>query len=500
VTEFVDNLRRELEATFKEDISIYFDENLHDGLLETHNVDKSLEGKLNCLVFIPVISQTYYDPKSFAWQNEFCAFNKLVKEDQFGREIRVTGGNVASRILPVKINDLDPEDNARIEEELGGFLRAIEFIYREPGVNRPLTPDDDDNKNLNKTKYRNQINKVAQAIKAIIKGIKDPESKSATEKVKIAEAKAEIGKHKLNWIKIAASVTIIIALLIAGLFILTPVVKKMSGNLATIEKSIAILPFDNLSNDPDQEYFSIGIVDEILDKLFKIGDLKVIARTSSARFKNSTLSLKEIGRELGVSAILEGSVQKSGDNIRITVQLIDTRNEAHLWSEIYDKDISDVFKIQSEVARTIARELKAMITPEARQLIEKIPTSDMEAYDAYLKGTFYLNKLTKKDMETALQYFELAKEKDPQFAMAYSGISRVWACRQQMGIVKVSEATPKTEAAIMKALELDNTQSEIHSTLAAIRVWTRWDWKGGEVSYRKAIELNPNNEGAHSTF
>jgi len=172
VTTFVDNLKKELEATFKEDVSIYFDENPYDGLLDTHNVGKSLEGKLKCLVFVPVISQTYCDPKSFAWQNEFCAFNKLAQEEQFGRDIRVTGDNVASRILPVKINDLDPEDKTLLENELDGVLRAVEFIYREPGVNRPLTPDDDEKKNLNKTKYRNQINKVANAIKEIIKGLK----------------------------------------------------------------------------------------------------------------------------------------------------------------------------------------------------------------------------------------------------------------------------------------------------------------------------------------
>src|SRR3989304_8167629 len=144
VTEFVDNLKRELEATFKEDLSIYFDENPHDGLLETHSVDKSLEGKLKCLIFIPIISQTYCDSKSFAWQNEFCAFNKMAKEDQFGRDIRLSSGNVSSRILPVRIHDLDPEDKALLENELGGFIRGIEFIYKEPGVNRPLKPEDDE--------------------------------------------------------------------------------------------------------------------------------------------------------------------------------------------------------------------------------------------------------------------------------------------------------------------------------------------------------------------
>ena len=172
VSEFVDNLKKELEATFKEEISVYFDINPHDGLLETHSVDKSLEGKLKCLVFIPVISQTYCDPKSFAWQKEFVAFNIMAKEDPFGRDIRLSGGNVASRILPVKIHDLDPEDKILLENELGGVLRAVEFIYREPGVNRPLKPNDDPKENLNRTNYRNQVNKVANAAKEIITAIK----------------------------------------------------------------------------------------------------------------------------------------------------------------------------------------------------------------------------------------------------------------------------------------------------------------------------------------
>src|SRR6478752_1672126 len=133
VTEFVNALKSELESTFKEDISIYFDENPHDGLLETHNVDKSLEGKLKCLIFIPIISQTYCDPKSFAWQHEFIPFNKLAKEDQFGRDVKLSNGNVASRILPVKIHELDTDDKTIIENEIGGVLRAIEFIYKEAG-------------------------------------------------------------------------------------------------------------------------------------------------------------------------------------------------------------------------------------------------------------------------------------------------------------------------------------------------------------------------------
>ncbi len=176
VTHFVDALKTELEATFKEDVSIYFDENPHDGLLETHNVDKSLEGKLKCLIFIPIISQTYCDPKSFAWQHELCAFNKMAKEDQFGRDIKLRNGNVTSRIVPIKIHDLNPEDKALFENELGGVIRAIEFIFKSAGVNRPLRANEDHpHDNLNKTFYRDQINKLANATKEIIECLIHPE-------------------------------------------------------------------------------------------------------------------------------------------------------------------------------------------------------------------------------------------------------------------------------------------------------------------------------------
>jgi tetratricopeptide (TPR) repeat protein len=174
VTEFVDHLKRELEATFKEEISVYFDINPHDGLLETYDINASLKDKLKCLIFVPVISQTYCDIKSFAWLNEFCTFNKFAKTDKLGRDIKLINGNVASRILPVKIHDIDKEDKTLLENELGGVLRAVDFIYTEPGINRPLKPNDNKNENQNKTDYRNQLNKLANAIKEIIGSMKNP--------------------------------------------------------------------------------------------------------------------------------------------------------------------------------------------------------------------------------------------------------------------------------------------------------------------------------------
>jgi hypothetical protein len=197
VTEFVDHLKQELEATFKEEVSVYFDINPHDGLLETHSVDRSLEEKLKCLIFIPIISRTYCDLKCFAWQHEFCAFNKLAKKDKFGREVRLASGNVASRILPVKIHDLDPEDNMLLEIELGEVLRGIEFIYKSSGVNRPLrSKEDNPQENLNHTIYRDQINKVSLAIKEIIESMKISFTPEQIEE-KLMSVKKRIEKRNL---------------------------------------------------------------------------------------------------------------------------------------------------------------------------------------------------------------------------------------------------------------------------------------------------------------
>ena len=172
VSDFVEALKLELDKTFKEEISVYFDVNPHDGLLETHDVNASLKEKLKCLVFIPMVSRTYCDPKSFAWEYEFKAFVEQASHDKLGLKVKLTNGNVANRVLPVIIHDLDDEDIKLCESVLGGVLRGVEFIYKEPGVNRPLTSLDDGKKNLNGTRFRNQINKVANAIQEIISGLK----------------------------------------------------------------------------------------------------------------------------------------------------------------------------------------------------------------------------------------------------------------------------------------------------------------------------------------
>jgi len=292
VTEFVSALQEELAATLKEPVSLYFDTNPHDGLLETHNVDMSLEGKLKCLIFIPIISQTYCDPKSFAWQRELIVFNNIAKEDQLGRDIRLTSGNVASRILPVTIHDLDEEDKILLENELGGVLRGIEFIYNSYGVNRPLNPSDNPDKNLNQTYYRDQINKVANAVKEIITTLKKHSRQDREIPKEVINPKPEKPKNRKT--KIIMAFFTMLALLLLGYFV-SPKLFKSSGS---IEKSIAVLPFRSLSNDSTQNYFSDGFMEELLNNLQKVKEFTV--RFRADQYRNTTKTIESIGKEMNV--------------------------------------------------------------------------------------------------------------------------------------------------------------------------------------------------------
>jgi adenylate cyclase len=270
---------------------------------------------------------------------------------------------------------------------------------------------------------------------------------------------------------------------------------KLTPDIANLEKSVAILPFKNDSKDEENTYFINGLMEEVLNNLQKIKDLRIISRTSVEQYRNQTKSLPEIAKELGVNYIVEGSGQKYGGLFRLRVQLIMAAKETYLWGESYQQninDIGDIFRIQGQIAECIANELKAVITPNEKDLIQKIPLTNLETYDAYLKGRFYFRKFTLDDLKSAKQYFELAREKDPEFALSYAGICDVWNALQQMGYVLPAEAGPKAMAAVMKALELDSNLAEVYGTLGFMKLAGMWDWKGSELSFKKAIALNPN--------
>lgn len=497
VTEFVDNLKRELEATFKDEISVYFDNNPQDGLLETHNVDSSLKEKLKCLIFIPIISQTYCDPKSFAWQHEFVAFNKMAMEDTYGKDIILANGNVASRILPVKIHELDASDQKVFEDESGGVLRAIEFIYREPGVNRPLSPDDDTKENLNKTKYRNQINKVANAAKDIIAAIIKYDKQDEGIIDNVIKSRPVVSKF-LNQ-RTIINIFIAVAVILLGLFFVPGLLKSSNQ----IEKSIAVLPFRNDSPEDSTQYFMDGVMEELLTKLQSVKSLRIIGRTSVEQFRGQDKSISEIAKELGVNYIVEGSGQKSGNSLRMRVQLLVARNERHLWGNSFEQenlDMGEYFMAQSSFAEAIANELNAAMSADEKKLIGKTKTVDRDAYDDYLRSNELLGDLSRESFYKSLEYLNNAIEKDPDWAPLYSALGNVWIWIQQFGYEPTSVTFPEIYKNLDKALELDPNLSEAHSSRALIAYLMEWDWEKSEKEYLKALAVNPNDAGSRALY
>ncbi|MGA2533597.1 MAG: protein kinase [Candidatus Aminicenantales bacterium] len=296
--------------------------------------------------------------------------------------------------------------------------------------------------------------------------------------------KAKLRRRKKAISYAGLAVVIIIAGMIAsGLF---------TGHLKAMD-SIAVLPIENLTGDPGKEYFVDGATDELIGQLAQIGSLRVISRTSIMKYKALKKPVPEIARELKVKAVVAGTVHRAGDRVRIRVELIDALpEERNLWTQTYDRAMTDVLVMYSEMARAIAGKMQVKLAPQEETRLAAARQVNPEAYEAYLQGQFHWYKLTRPDLEAALQYFELAQAKDPTYAQAYVGIASVWIGRQQQGFVPTSEAAPKARAAAAKALELDGMLAEVHNALAGIKTWTDWDWDGGEAEYRRAIELNPN--------
>ncbi len=258
------------------------------------------------------------------------------------------------------------------------------------------------------------------------------------------------------------------------------------------DKSIAVLPFDNLSRDPDNAYFCEGVQDEILTRLAKVADLKVISRTSTQHFKSAPDNLTEVAKQLGVAHILEGSVQKAGDQVRVNVQLVNGLTDAHLWAETYDRKLNDIFAVESEIAKTIADTLQAKLSGSERQAIAARPTENTEAHQLYLKGRFFWNKRTGNDLKKSIDYFQQAIAADPNYALAYTGVADAYAFLPGYTAGTPKDSYPKAVAAAKKALELDDTLAEAHTALA-IAIWLyAFDFSRAGTEFERAIELNPN--------
>ncbi len=305
--------------------------------------------------------------------------------------------------------------------------------------------------------------------------------------------------HARKWVRRNPSTTVLGTLLLALAAGLSLTLWNRKPPVIN-PKSIAVLPFENLSPVPNNAYFVDGIHEEILTRLAKIADLKVTSRTSTQRYRSKPRNLAAIAKELGIANILEGSVQETGDQVRVNVQLINAQTDSHLWAETYDRKLTDIFLVETDIAETIANNLKAKLTRSERQAIAARPTANPEAYELYLKGRFFWNKRTGPHLRQAIDYFNHAIAKDPNYALADAGLADCYALLCEYSDLSPKESYPKAKAAAMKALELDNTLGEAHTALAYSLINYDWDWQSAEREYQRAIQLNPNYATAHQWY
>jgi tetratricopeptide (TPR) repeat protein len=455
VSEFVEALKTELESTFKEEISVYFDINPHDGLLETHDVDASLKEKLKCLVFIPIISRTYCDPKSFAWEHEFKAFVDLASQDKFGLKVKLPNGNVASRVLPVRIHDLDQEDIKLCESVLGGVLRGVEFIYKSAGVNRPLRANEDHQQdNINKTYYRDQINKVANSIKEIIQGLSIEPVKAVREKDQHKASFIEVGKDEsrvsqekpvkaLNR-KLLYSTAIVALLIIAGIIAYPKIFKRntLERLRSSGEKiSVAVMPFQNITKDSIWDDWQDGIKDELINFLMNYNEELDVRRTETidgilqskglTNYASITPSVaSSISQKLDANVVINGSIKQAGTRIRLNAELIDSKTgdplksfkqegPAIVDSIFYFIDALTVqirdFLIVSKLEKEMPRDFQGLIT-----------TKSPDAYKLYISG---MNAFTAGNFSAAAKYLSNILNIDSNFI--YANVQLTYAIGNQ---------------------------------------------------------------------
>jgi TolB-like protein len=266
------------------------------------------------------------------------------------------------------------------------------------------------------------------------------------------------------------------------------------------KKSIAVLPFRNLSEKIENEYFSDGITEDIIAHLSKLKNLKVVSRTSIMQYKNTDKNLTEIGDELNVTTILEGSVRRDNERIRIVAQLIDAEEDEHLWTETYDEQLTEIFDIQSSVAEKIATSLKTTIPSSDKQLFDRKVTKNLLAYDLYLKGRYHWNKRMPDELKKGIDFFEKALKIDPEFAHAYSGLADSYIILGNFGILPPEEAFTKGKKAAHNALKLNDMLAEAHTSLALAQMHYDWKWQDAETGFKKAIELDPSYAMAYSLY
>jgi tetratricopeptide (TPR) repeat protein len=507
VSEFVEALKIELESTFKEEVSVYFDINPHDGLLETHEVDESLKEKLNCLIFIPVISRTYCDPRSFAWEHEFRAFVEQASQDTFGLKIKLPSGNVARRVLPVRIHELESEDVTLCETLIDGVLRGVEFIYKEPGVNRPLTPVDDEKLNLNKTKYRNQLNKVANAIHEIIKGVKynqsvQKDSVNVPEKQQVEPDNKKSGFNFLDFNWLYQTRTVVASSFILLLFIILFIFFK-APRIDVSDKTMAILPLRISDSDSTLQSDADFFIEALIDKLNLLKKIGLRPTISTLGYRNTSKTINEISNALGARYLVYGNIRHEGDRIKIWIELSEAKRKNMLWSGSFDWERDRSSLIIHNIVKSISQNIDIELTLEDEKRLNSEPSISPSANQSYISANSilrdawsYINygdrMLDSTSFSTAILTYGRAIREDSLFALAYAKRALAIAWGYFNGQLD-STYLRQCRSDILKALSIDSSLPDIQTAQGFYSYYCEIDYDKALFHFKQAAELDPYN-------
>jgi TolB-like protein len=460
VTEFVNYLTTELETMIKGKVSIYFDRNPDNGLKEHHRVEDSLNNRLNSVILIPILSQTYCDEECYAWKNEFQPFLESAKSDLLGSSIRLLDGNVTGRVLPVCIHDLEQQDLRKIESALNGKLRDIIFVFKSPGVNRPLRAHEEDPlKNANRTSYRDQINKVANAIREIITSVR------STEKAQ------EIIKPKK--------------------------ISSLDSLLSTtgLVKSIAIMPLVFKSQNPDDEFLSQGFAEDLFSSLKQIKAL----RSSIHGLSSSSDALTNIANSPSSTLVLTGNMTATKETLGIHLQLVQAKTGKQIWFGDYECERDKVFKLRPMIITQICESLSIHLKDNERKSIQHQAEASSAALEYYWKGRFHWRKRG-NDLLTSLECFQKAVDLSPGFADAHAGIANASVLLGYYGLIPFQESLIKCKESALKALSIDPTIVEAYYALAYTSLCHELAWPDAEQNFEKVFAINPNSVTAPGKF
>jgi len=314
------------------------------------------------------------------------------------------------------------------------------------------------------------------------------------------------GRSQHTWVAIGVAAWILVGSAVAALVVLNAFLKidslrnHRTGYQPIQIRSIVILPLANLSGDPAQEYFSDGMTDELITEIAQVGSLRVISRTSAMHYKGTAKTAPEIAKELNVDSVLEGSVARSGDHVRITTKLIEARADEHLWARSYEGESKDALEMQDAVARDVVTQIRLRLTTREQERLSRSRPVNPAAHDAYLKGLFYWNKRDRVSLEKAIEYFNEAIAIDPNYALPYAGVAQSYIPLTFFGYVRGIDVRPKVASALTKALDLDDSLAEAHTALGSAKHFYEYDWAGAEQEFKRAIELNPSYATAHQWY